>query len=446
MTNHVLPPIGGGGSGGRESVLVSGSPFADLAALETWSQANPSELLNNETQVAVAQVGTSPNFITYSWVGADGVYSADSWSRMSELTTDQEAAVNSIVNAPDNMLLLARSGELEASVMQQESDETLRTPRSIRVGTNSIELDLAHVISSSGENVTFSNEQSNILYHPMWQTYDVGESGALIRRRFTEVTFPIETTQDTNLTNPNWSTVVPPLQGEEGQTILYADIIFDTSSVTTNINFELQIEGVTFSIFRVPSVTPDPVTGVYRFNYEPFFDFYTGSTLTFIVTSDDGDVVLKGNGVTNRPAVTVQLRLWNDLNAAAQDDLTKPKGYATITNFDRIGNSWESFGNIPFDSTLSQVNHFKMVVAKSLNSNSNHEFRIVYGGTDPLYAGEVYFAGNLNTTVAGVYIVQLTATATPIPNVTDMVFESQGIRNSGSRVDHQSTMLEYQEK
>ena len=47
-------PIGGGGGTARVPVLVSGSPFADLTALETWSQSNASELHNDAEQYATA--------------------------------------------------------------------------------------------------------------------------------------------------------------------------------------------------------------------------------------------------------------------------------------------------------------------------------------------------------------------------------------------------------
>lgn len=79
---------GSGGGGARTTVLLSGSPFDTLALLETYSQANPSELLNNSTEVALAVVTADPtpaNNGTYEYSGQNGVYQADRWVMFSGL-------------------------------------------------------------------------------------------------------------------------------------------------------------------------------------------------------------------------------------------------------------------------------------------------------------------------------------------------------------------------
>lgn len=77
-----MPSYGFGGGGGRATQVVTGSPFVSKAALETWSQANPTQLINNNELVSVAVVAgaviPSDNG-TYQWSGSNLVYSANAW-------------------------------------------------------------------------------------------------------------------------------------------------------------------------------------------------------------------------------------------------------------------------------------------------------------------------------------------------------------------------------
>ena len=65
----------GGSSSSRVPVEInSGVPFADYSALDTYSQVNPTELLNNETNYSTAQLDDGSN---YEWQGVNQVYSAN---------------------------------------------------------------------------------------------------------------------------------------------------------------------------------------------------------------------------------------------------------------------------------------------------------------------------------------------------------------------------------
>lgn len=318
MSNHVLPPIGGGG-GARTPVLVSGSPFADLAALETWSQANPSELLNNETQVATAQVGTSPDFITYEWIGANGVYSADSWSNASGLTQEQSEFIESGVNSPDDQLVLVRSGKIEPSSAFQLVDETtIRNDEGAYEAGPSLgyNLGLAWRLNSAGQNVNFENQGANENFHPVWQKYAVGRENIFARDRVADVTIPIETTFSDVLTDPVWSVTVPSVFGEEGQTATFTDVKFDASSTLTNIDVLININGVDYRTVTIPLAT----VGDFKFEYDPPTDFYVGDTITFTVTSKDGSVALLGNNATSTPYVIQDVLLWNDVPVGLLSD------------------------------------------------------------------------------------------------------------------------------
>lgn len=126
---------------GRETVLLSGSPFSTLAALETYSQANPTELLNNPTQVALAVVTTDPtasNNGTYEWSGANMTYASGRWVKFSGLdaadikslyesnsntnafTDDDNSTVSSAQNLTQNAIPMAGpSGTVMDSIAVQ---------------------------------------------------------------------------------------------------------------------------------------------------------------------------------------------------------------------------------------------------------------------------------------------------------------------------------------
>lgn len=205
-------------------------------------------------------------------------------------------------------------------------DGTIATTGSLRAGTNTLELDLAHSISSTGENVTFRNEGSGVDFYPVWQTYALGRDGANMRLRAgnhadsnNPYLLPINTVDNGALTNPSWSAVVPVLAGEDGQAALYADAIVDATSVLTNVQLELQIDGVIFSRFM-----QDLTVGTYRFNFEPNFDFRVGQTLTFTLSSVDGDVVMRGETVSGVPVINQFVYTWTEepIGLMADSDLS----------------------------------------------------------------------------------------------------------------------------
>lgn len=77
-----MPSYGFGGGGGRATQVVTGSPFTSKAALDTWSQANPTQLINTNELVSVAVVAgaviPSDNG-TYQWSGTNLVYEPNAW-------------------------------------------------------------------------------------------------------------------------------------------------------------------------------------------------------------------------------------------------------------------------------------------------------------------------------------------------------------------------------
>lgn len=108
-----------GGGGARVPVRVTGSPFASLAALETWSQANPSELLNNADNFATAVI-TSDG--AYSWGGVDQTYTSGQWSRDESLTTAQVEALDTLTSGTAGAVPMFTSGGVADSPLTVQTD------------------------------------------------------------------------------------------------------------------------------------------------------------------------------------------------------------------------------------------------------------------------------------------------------------------------------------
>lgn len=226
------------------------------------------------------------------------------------------------------------------SMLSQMNDGTLRTLGSLRVGTNSIDLDLAHTISSNGENVDFRNQQSNTSYHPIWQNYELGRTNGVFRHRFEEQTLTINPDNSGTIINPDWTVVVPAVNGEQGQTTRWADVEVDSGSVLTNVSLDVYIEGVQFTTIGPFDIT----TGSYRFNYVPNFDFFVGANLRFVITSPDGDVILRANSAGTLPTVSTRVALWTEIPIGFRDDVVNAINNGTHTNITAVA-ELDSDGN-----------------------------------------------------------------------------------------------------
>lgn len=235
------------------------------------------------------------------------------------LSPDQEDAVDSIINAPDDQLLLARSGVLQASTaFQSAGDTTIKNDvGAYEAGPSpGYKLGLAWTLNSAGQNVNFTNEGTNDNFHPVWQKYLVGRENIFARNRFGTVDVPIETVFTDQLTNPTWTIVVPSISTEEGQTAVYSDVKFDAASVVTNLKIIVNINGTDYREILVNTAA----IGDFRFFYDPPTDFFVGDTLTFSISSVDGDVILLGNNATLQPFNTTKVLLWDDVSVGLLSD------------------------------------------------------------------------------------------------------------------------------
>ena len=106
---------------------------------------------------------------------------------------------------------------------------------------------------------------------------------------------------------------------EEGQTATQTDVKFAATSVLTNLTVEIAIDGTPYDSVFLPLVN----TGDYTFTYQPASDLFIGDTLSFKVTSPDGDVIMLGDstvGPSGFPYVRQQVLLWRDVPVGLLSD------------------------------------------------------------------------------------------------------------------------------
>ncbi len=129
------------GGGARTTFVPTQSPFADIAARNTWAAANLSDLLNNTSRVTVVEV---TGVATYEWGGADtpSTYNANQWFQMTATGTTVSGSAS-----PFDLLMLGSGGELVPSGVRRLSsgagdiqfDETAQFPQeSVQIGHGGI--------------------------------------------------------------------------------------------------------------------------------------------------------------------------------------------------------------------------------------------------------------------------------------------------------------------
>lgn len=313
-TGYIAGIFGTGGSSSSSvPVVVSGSPFTDYDALDAWSQANSSELLNNENFYATAELDDGTN---YQWEGADGVYSANGWIRVNGLNNEEQEAVDSIVNAPDNEILVTGEGTDSGTLVSKGitvSDTDIDTNgRSITVSVGSVNLGGAQSISAAGRNVATKDLVSQSSRHSVWQTFDDGNTAVVrVRTTLSPVTVSDKTA---DLVNPVWTQAAATVD----QTV--KQVVLDFTNAVTNFVVELDIGGVDFFKENLGDFAAGEQTVVLN----PPTDVFQGDVVTFKLTSEDGDVTVKGNSGTGVPYQVATIASWVDESISGGGDVTGP--------------------------------------------------------------------------------------------------------------------------
>lgn len=254
-----------------------------------------------------------------SWTIIDGAYNPSSGG--GGLTPEQEDAVDSIVNAPDNEILVSESGTLVSKGIVVSDTDINTNGRSITVSVGSVNLGGAQSISAAGRNVATKDLVSQNSKHSVWQTFEDGNT-AVVRVR---TTLPPITVSDktADLVNPVWTQAAATVD----QTV--KQVVLDFTNAVTNFVVELQIGGVDFFKENLGDFSAGEQTVVLN----PSTDVFQGDVVTFKLTSEDGDVTVKGNSGTGVPYQVATIASWVDKQAAiANEALTAP--FLTAVNSD----------------------------------------------------------------------------------------------------------------
>lgn len=326
-----------GSGGGRVPTPISSTEFSDIAALEVFSSANPTLLLNNSEQFSVANV----NGASYEYKGNEGVYSAGQWFPSSNgLTPEESAFVASGIALAPGAVPQGGGGVLSESGAVSTED-SIETEKSFQSGLNSYRLGAAWSVTSSGRSLGATLLPGSEFNRVLTYKFDSTENPVTIKERpaIEVLAQPIEADV---LTNPSWSRVITPFESpaEDGQAVFWVDVKVDPSSVLTNFTVKINLDGTEFANFKYPVVT----SGVFRLLYKSPIDVVVGDTFEVSITSTDGDVKLLGDQITGEPYQFVRVAVWDyrevgltksgiaDYNNKFEILFLNPNNWTTLSN------------------------------------------------------------------------------------------------------------------
>lgn len=139
-----------GGSGARTLNVLNGSPFANFAALETYSQSNLSELINSSTEVAVATV---TGVAVYEWAGEDTPSSyVNNW-------VVRENLMDSFANLTQDRVPIMGATSLVDSGIRMLPDGNVFIPTTVNFEGSSVQLGDISRLSESNSFISIENSQ-----------------------------------------------------------------------------------------------------------------------------------------------------------------------------------------------------------------------------------------------------------------------------------------------
>lgn len=153
----ILRPEGGSGGAGRQTFTPSESPFADIAARDTWAAANLNELFNSTTQVTEIIVdgdlyrwsgdNIPTSYNDNQWLQANNVLDAaevktlyESNPDTNEFSNNDESAVDSVRNLDAGRIPMATASGLENSPMRH-TNNTVIVDTELQIPSGSLLLD-----------------------------------------------------------------------------------------------------------------------------------------------------------------------------------------------------------------------------------------------------------------------------------------------------------------
>lgn len=204
------------------------------------------------------------------------------------------------------------------------------TPASVRSGTASFELGNVHTISSGGENIFFTNEDSDMSYFPAWQ--GVGDHRTLAGR--TVINRP------TGRRYGDLVNVEPNGALQINGSVAYDNTLVDISQDTAifGVSFvlaetysgDLKLEASTGSVGVVFNFT-QAVVGVAGTTVNMWFQYpvegHAGSSVNVRVIKDNAEPIMvrPGSTIPTVPYRQQHLRTFADAGLLFQDEYTPPQ-------------------------------------------------------------------------------------------------------------------------
>ncbi|QIG66241.1 hypothetical protein ROCKET24_139 [Vibrio phage Rocket24] len=305
------PAYGTGRGGGAVDIFTKkdGNPaiFANTGARDTYFTTNPDELAKVKSSGNAVAIGTT-NQITAAYV-----YKGNAWQAIATNFKGDKGAPGApgdgidYSHLEDNQVPKWDSKTkmfVSSGVRSLEDGSISLEPASLHLGS--------HTISSSAENVTFTNIVTQKAYAPLWQEVQPGAKTGYIRAHDNMTRVDLETDNSTDLVNPSFIYTAPADASLFGATI-------EVAADATNMEIHVELDGDELWLYRIG----DLAAGVHTISFMNPADFKMGNNYRVVIGSSDGsDVVLKGSSF-GRPKANLQVALWRDEIVASREWLTE---------------------------------------------------------------------------------------------------------------------------
>lgn len=302
-------PAYGTGKGGGGAVDIftkkDGNPalFANTSARDTYFQSNPDELTKLKASGDAVGIGTA-NQITAAYV-----YKENKWQPIATNFKGDKGAPGAPGDGIDYSHLT--EGQIpkwdstarrftSSGVTSKEDGSITLEPASLHLGS--------HAISSSAENVTFTNTVSSKVYAPLWQEVGPGAKTGYIRSHGPKLEVELEADNSKDLVNPFFNYTAPADASLFGAKI-------EVAQDATNVEVHVLLNNEELWLARLGDLS----AGEQDIFFPNPADFKAGNTYDVRVDSSDGsNVILKGSRL-DTPKATLHVSKWTDEIVASQE-------------------------------------------------------------------------------------------------------------------------------
>ncbi|QIG60644.1 hypothetical protein VPT02_068 [Vibrio phage VPT02] len=313
------PAYGTGRGGGAVDIFTKkdGNPaiFANTGARDTYFTSNPDELAKVKSSGDAVAIGTT-NQITAAYV-----YKQNAWQPIATNFKGDKGAPGAPGDGIDySHLTQGQIPKWDATAKRfTNSGVTSKEDGSITLEPASLHLG-SHSISSSAENVTFTNVVTNKVYAPLWQEVGYGTKTGYIRSHGPRLEVELETDNSKDLINPFFNYTAPADASLFGARI-------EVAQDATNVEVHVLLNNEELWLVRLGDLS----AGEQDIFFPNPADFKAGNTYDVRVSSSDGsDVILKGSQY-DTPKATLHVAKWTDEIVASQEWLKTLKLVNDIT-------------------------------------------------------------------------------------------------------------------